>query len=304
MKYLKIYSAVAVVYTLVFLHAIFNFVYGLFQNAFFFSAQYFFYMIPVVVGIIGLLIFVTSGYKKSALLRTYMCYQIFGFPFLLFYYYNAFINGSTHASEFAVSLTWRFYLSVFLNFLLMAASVIGLIYIEKRRQPKINYFGHGEGRVGQFVPAKGSLRLANRIIDAIIISVTAITAISNFLRLRHGIYDGDEDMFENPMLLYAVLIPALVIYYLLLEGIFNTTAGKCATNTTIVNDTGERPNFGKILGRTFSRLIPFDAFSFLNAGARGWHDSIPNTYVVESIDQDEAADQEITLDADMNYKTT
>jgi hypothetical protein len=42
--------------------------------------------------------------------------------------------------------------------------------------------------------------------------------------------------------------------------------------------------------------------SFLGAGARGWHDSLPNTYVVESIDVDDVQEYEITLDAETNMQ--
>ena len=78
---------------------------------------------------------------------------------------------------------------------------------------------------------------------------------------------------------------------------FNTTPGKCATNTVIVNEAGNRPNFGQILGRTFARLIPFDALSFFSA--RGWHDSLSGTYVVSAANNETATD-EITLDAEQN----
>ncbi len=34
--------------------------------------------------------------------------------------------------------------------------------------------------------------------------------------------------------------------------------------------------------RSFSRLIPFEAFSFLGTPCRGWHDSISKNYVVDN----------------------
>lgn len=36
-----------------------------------------------------------------------------------------------------------------------------------------------------------------------------------------------------------------------------------------------------IVKRNFSRLIPFDAFSFIGDSSYGWHDSISKTYVVD-----------------------
>ena len=68
-------------------------------------------------------------------------------------------------------------------------------------------------------------------------------------------------------------------YYVILEGMTGRTLGKLITGTKVVNERGEPPSFGQILGRTFSRFIPFEVFSFLAEDGRGWHDSVPGTYV-------------------------
>lgn len=70
-----------------------------------------------------------------------------------------------------------------------------------------------------------------------------------------------------------------LIYYLLLEASTGQTIGKMVTGTFVVNLDGEKADFSAVLGRTFSRLIPFEAFSFLGKGV-GWHDTIPGTRVV------------------------
>ncbi len=300
MEYKKVYTAVTIGLGAVFFYSLFNLFLNLFKG-FGFQFTYFLYFIPVLVGITGLLIFVTSGYKKSGLLRMYMCYQVFSCPFMIFYYYNFFFNRPVDFMNAPISISWQFYAGIFLNIIAVAAGVIGLWYIGKRRLPKITYFGQGENKVGQFVPANGSLRFANRIIDGLLIIYTAFWSVSSYFSFRSSSFYRHDDITDSPALLYIIEIPALIIYYLLLEGIFNTTAGKCATNTTIVNNSAEKPGFAKILGRTFCRLIPFDAFSFFAAGARGWHDSIPNTYVVETVDIDDAAD-EITLDAELDMQ--
>lgn len=48
----------------------------------------------------------------------------------------------------------------------------------------------------------------------------------------------------------------------------------------ISSQTFERPYFWQILGRLFSRLIPFEALIFISKNPLGWHDSIPNTMVI------------------------
>ncbi len=73
-----------------------------------------------------------------------------------------------------------------------------------------------------------------------------------------------------------------IAYYILLEGMTGRTLGKLITGTKVVNERGEPPSFGQILGRTFSRFIPFEPFSFFGEDGRGWHDSVPGTYVVST----------------------
>lgn len=70
-----------------------------------------------------------------------------------------------------------------------------------------------------------------------------------------------------------------VAYYLFFEGIWARTPGKLLLGTQVVNLSGGKPSFGQVLGRTFSRFIPFEMFSFL-FDTPGWHDSIPKTRVV------------------------
>jgi uncharacterized RDD family membrane protein YckC len=67
-------------------------------------------------------------------------------------------------------------------------------------------------------------------------------------------------------------------YYVLFEGIWARTPGKWAFGTVVVNESGTRPSFGQVLGRTACRFIPFEAFSFFGSG--GWHDTLSKTRVM------------------------
>lgn len=57
--------------------------------------------------------------------------------------------------------------------------------------------------------------------------------------------------------------------------------GKYFTKTKVVMEDGSVPKTTDIILRTLCRLIPFNAFSFFNDEARGWHDSMSDTYVVD-----------------------
>jgi len=79
----------------------------------------------------------------------------------------------------------------------------------------------------------------------------------------------------NKTLLGIILI---FLYYLICESLWQKTLGKLITRTKVVMIDGSKPDFKHILGRTVSRFIPFEAFSFL--GQLGWHDKLSNTRVV------------------------
>ena len=73
----------------------------------------------------------------------------------------------------------------------------------------------------------------------------------------------------------------MMIYYSLFEGVFGTSIGKLVTGCRVVGPDGLKVSFGKAVLRSLCRMIPFEQFSFLGSAARGWHDSITETYVVE-----------------------
>lgn len=80
---------------------------------------------------------------------------------------------------------------------------------------------------------------------------------------------------------YALGIVILIVYYMVFETITGRTLGKYITNTKVLTEDGQKPEADKILYRTLSRMIPFEAFSFLGDEGRGWHDSIAKTVVVD-----------------------
>ena len=89
---------------------------------------------------------------------------------------------------------------------------------------------------------------------------------------------GTPLLTEVPELLFGV--GALVLYYLPQETLFGRTLGKLLTGTRVVDDQGGEPSFKQILGRTFARLIPFEAFTFLRSDGVGLHDRLSDTRVV------------------------
>lgn len=287
------YSIIAAVFAVSYAYNLYWFFKSLLEfSSFGFQFSFFIRYISTFAGITGLIIFIASQFKRSNLLRIIMCLEIMSFPFLLLWYYQFFTKTYGPYNQ-APQLNWTFYVGGIINITLLVSSIIGLRMLSFNKTANLVYTDYGNERTAQFSPASAGLRFANRIVDSVLIIYILLTNLASFeaFSIRY------DDM--EPAVFLVLEIPFLLFYYIILEGIFNTSAGKCATGTTIVNALGERPNIGQILGRSFCRLIPFEPFSFFGADARGWHDSITNTYVVESINQEDLEMNEFTLDAEL-----
>jgi uncharacterized RDD family membrane protein YckC len=94
---------------------------------------------------------------------------------------------------------------------------------------------------------------------------------------------GLGQLIENtPLNDYLLGMIILLIYYVPQEASSGRTLGKRITGTKAINEDGSELSFGRALGRTLCRFIPFEAFSFFGGKGRpiGWHDSIPKTKVI------------------------
>lgn len=129
-------------------------------------------------------------------------------------------------------------------------------------------------------PAGRGRRFLNMLID-----YAGFMSLAMLLGIGIALVAGDETLaaWEQPNALrdYAFGAFVYLLYYVPLEGLFGLTLGKLVTGTRVVNEKGEPPSWGQVFGRTLCRFIPFEPFSVLfGEERRGWHDSVPRTYVV------------------------
>lgn len=105
-------------------------------------------------------------------------------------------------------------------------------------------------------------------------------ALGVFLGLtgNAGWFDREGDIIIK-VFCYVILYPW---YYILLEYSSQASLAKLVLGRVVVNEYGEKPTFGQIVGRNYARLVPFEAFSCFSD--LGWHDSWSKTYVIRKQD--------------------
>lgn len=276
MKYKNIYTAILVITGALVLTRC----YWLLKS--FTSSGMFFYSFPVfmqhlttLIALAGVIIFGATKFKRAELLCLYFSIVILAAPISLLYYKTALSDARAYRPGALV------YLSIALECISFVTACVGLWILTRQKRLKLHYIFIGQEAIAEFAPASRWKRFINYLVDSglIIYSVYLYASI-----LKYVSAVSDDHYSFSRSIAYSQWIPLFfyMIYYLVFEGVFKTTAGKAVTNTLIVNADGIRPGFGQMLGRTICRFIPFDGLSFFKADRRGWHDSVSETYVVDA----------------------
>ncbi len=287
MKNQNLLTAVVLILTANFLWQLYDIVSMMLQG--FFNITFLIRYIPLFLGIAGVILFATSKFKKSNLLMFYMGISLFMYPFSMSLFFKYVMKEPDFYSS-QVTMDVMQYVRIGFGFIFFLACCTGLWILSRKRTAKLSYNVIGNETFPEFTAASSGKRFLNRLID------TASYVIIALIFINSGLFGEGLQNTDSSLEFAIIEIPFLILYYLLFESLFHATPGKFITNSIVVNDSGERPAFTQILGRTFSRLIPFDAFTFFGDPSRGWHDSIPNTYVVEAIDADTQNETELLLD--------
>ena len=119
-------------------------------------------------------------------------------------------------------------------------------------------------------------RFINFIIDYVswyILSFIIATVLSLFMQ------PSLENVIGTGIFVIIVVLGSFFLYFGFMEYKFQKTLGKFITKTKVVKETGEKPDLGDIMTRTFCRLIPLEQFSFLFFKS-GLHDRLSETMVI------------------------
>ncbi len=260
--------------------------------------------IPIVIGIIGLIVFVKSKYKKNNILRFYMAFIVVMTPIDLgwvFYLINRIVSNQFQSSITSEFLPVAHHANLTTNqiFIILAPRLIPLsstiintvvcwygLFILSKNKALVLQDTEQDGKNFYLMRVlKPIQRFFNQTIDLILIIYLTLS-VTNLVKAIYISKKGTaESLFEIDSLTSFLLV--FFYYYLFMEGIFGFTAAKCITSSMVVTEAGEKPGFLQILGRTICRFIPMDALIFLDKKQRGWHDAISNTYVVEVVEAEE-----------------
>ncbi len=156
----------------------------------------------------------------------------------------------------------------------------------------INPYAPPQSNVGQIeeevqfdAPSAGSgKRFLNYLIDRVaVFGIFFVLGIILVILDEKGVTFEAASIFEDIGFLQDILFTGVVtvMYYCCFEGACGRSLGKWITGTKVVSVSGEPLSFGKILGRNLTRLVPFEAFSFLGGADSGWHDAWSGTRVID-----------------------
>lgn len=90
-----------------------------------------------------------------------------------------------------------------------------------------------------------------------------------------------DSLLGNNLLVYGLGYIIGLIYYTLFEGACGRTLGKLITGTKVLSKDHQPAGFLNILGRSFIRMIPFEAFSIFFGKGSMWHDDWSGTVTVD-----------------------
>ena len=144
-------------------------------------------------------------------------------------------------------------------------------------------------------PARWTKRLANLLIDTFFFYLFILVIGFVAAMINPAVIDWLDE--THPLVDRLIGSLLFVAYYVIFENWLGKTPGKMITKTKVVDVKGEKPTFTTLLGRNFSRLIPFDALTFFRETPIGMHDRIAHTLVVDdrprfSFDRSLATDED------------
>jgi len=145
-----------------------------------------------------------------------------------------------------------------------------------------------EGSNKEYQEASKGKRLTNYLIDYLgyyIFMLAMGVLLGVFLAIigqENLILYVDDGSWSRKTVDFITGLISLLIYYTSIEYFFKgKSLGKLITRTRAIQKNGDYITLEIAIKRSACRLIPFETFSYLGDLSSGWHDSIPNTKVID-----------------------
>jgi uncharacterized RDD family membrane protein YckC len=127
------------------------------------------------------------------------------------------------------------------------------------------------------------MRFTHFVVDGIIFYLL-FNVLSNVISEVLPFSINDNDKVKISLLFFFAFFFWIILQamaYAIFEFFFQKTPAKFLTQTVVIDEYGNKPDFRTIFIRSLIRFVPFDAFSFLfNENNSGWHDRWSGTWVV------------------------
>lgn len=244
-----------------------------------FSFSFYFNPLIYIFNLIAILQFVTSKFRRTVLLRIFLLYSTFSsFIFFPIWTIKSFFITDLHQPPLLDRLFFITYISSFL----VSAFYVYVLQQLVPTKPQLIPLGDGNST---FDEVSKWQRFLHRIFDLSAVALVVCPSFDYIARFLIKLLEGSNStiplLFQSKNFLYVLIYLFITLYYLINEGLFNTSIGKTILGNVITNSTAGKPSFGQRVGRTFLRLVPFEPLSFIFT-SRGWHDGLTSTYLVKA----------------------
>lgn len=221
--------------------------------------------------LVGAILYVTSKNTESRLVRFVFSVILFSNIILfaavaLLFIFNPFYptiwlhDLPFRLLDYAMSIFW-----IYLSFNILK-------FFNHRIPLQADMFEENGQSKSFLVPAGSGKRFLHLIADAVTLNFL-FYPVSEILFYNHHRFS------DSLAIVWLIAIFKTLGYYLFYEAVLSATPAKFLTGTRVLDYDGSSPSFKKVLARTFLRLVPFEAFSFLSGD--NWHDKWSETLVAK-----------------------
>lgn len=157
-------------------------------------------------------------------------------------------------------------------------------------------------------PTSWGKRLGGYILDYIIFYVIFVIfwgVMGAILGFLSALSVEEANNFENGssynIIINIVFLLSRAIYYLMFETLAGRTPAKMILRLRIITNEGQKPTFTQLLQRYFTRLIPFEIFSFIGENPYGLHDKWSDTMVIDDSELLNQLSRKLSVDDEDGY---